>query len=172
MRLGRLVCGGRVLLACAALLGPAAAEARAAAGPPDYTGLVRPFMGTDSGSRDFGTGGGDGATFPGATLPFGMAQFSPDTFPSTTNFAGGYTFSDARIRGFSLDHFSGGGCAIFQDVPILPTVAPVTLPPVKPGSSDLQDRYLASFDHAHESAAPGDYGSSSTPARDRRSRAS
>jgi predicted alpha-1,2-mannosidase len=159
MRILRSVAQALVLAALPAALGPSGASARGptARSSPDYGSLVRPFMGTDSGARDFGTGGGAGATFPGATLPFGMAQFSPDTFPSITNFAGGYTFSDARIRGFSLDHFSGGGCAIFQDVPILPTTSPVTVAPVKPGSSDLENRYLASFDHARESASPGDY---------------
>ena len=153
MKLARHVARALVCVGLAAALAPVSASARAS----DYGSLVNPFMGTDSGALDFGTGGGAGATYPGATLPFGMAQFSPDTFPSTTNSAGGYTFSDARIRGFSLTHFSGGGCAVFQDVPILPTTSPVTLVPVKPGSSDLQARYLASFDHAQESASPGDY---------------
>lgn len=115
------------------------------------------FMGTGVGAPDFGTGGGSGATFPGASLPFGMVQFSPDTFPSTGNFAGGYTYSDTELRGFSLNHFSGAGCAIFQDLPILPTVAPVTVSPDKAGSSDLQARYVPRFNHANESAGPGLY---------------
>ena len=72
-------------------------------------GLVNPFVGTEASAPDFGTGGGAGNTFPGATLPFGMTAFGPDTIPSLTNFTAGYTYSDDQIRGFSLTHFSGAG---------------------------------------------------------------
>jgi len=53
---------------------------------------VDPFIGT----------GADGNTFPGATLPFGMIQWSPDTRPD-----GWYHYSDKTIRGFNLTHISG-----------------------------------------------------------------
>jgi len=90
----------------------------------DLADQVNLFTGTEARTADFGTGGGAGNTFPGAVAPFGMLQWSPDTVPGTTNFAGGYTWDDRRIRGFSLTHLSGAGCAIFQDVPILPTTVP------------------------------------------------
>src|SRR3954453_20024827 len=98
-----------LLLAFAA---PAAAE--------DFTQLVDPFVGTASGARDFGTGGGAGNTFPGAVVPFGMVQFSPDTWPGRDNFAGGYSYGDTRIQGFGLTPFSGAGCGILQDLPVTP----------------------------------------------------
>src|SRR5438552_7614373 len=66
---------------------------------------VDPFIGT----------GADGNTFPGATLPFGMIQWSPDTRPD-----GWYHYGDKTIRGFSLTHISGAGCPLYGDVPVLP----------------------------------------------------
>src|SRR5438045_9640464 len=59
---------------------------------PDLAQYVNPFVGTDN----------DGNTFPGATVPFGMVQWSPDT---TAN--GFYHYRDSKIRGFSLTHLSG-----------------------------------------------------------------
>ena len=115
-------------------------------------------MGTGTGAPEFVTGAGSGSTFPGAVLPFGMTQFSPDTIPSTTNISGGYSYGDRALRGFSLTHFSGAGCAIYQDVPILPTTAPVDVSPAVTGSSDLNPSYVPRFDHRHETATPGAYG--------------
>ncbi|HEX2414960.1 MAG TPA: GH92 family glycosyl hydrolase [Thermoleophilaceae bacterium] len=122
----------------------------------DLARHVNVFAGTDSGAPDFGTGGGAGNTFPAATVPHGMVQFGPDTFPSTVNFAGGYSYGDKRLRGFSLLH-SGGGCAHYQDVPFLPTTAPVRRSPALAGSSDVRPEFLPSFSHRRESAAPGSY---------------
>ncbi|MDQ3936219.1 MAG: glycoside hydrolase family 92 protein, partial [Actinomycetota bacterium] len=146
MRLGPGTATLLVALACA----PGAAAA-------DRGRYVDVFAGTRAGAADFGTGGGAGNTFPGATVPFGMVQWSPDTDPSTENFSGGYSHGDSRIRGFSLTHLSGAGCAALRDVPFLPTTAPVTRAPGRPGSSDVDPAYLASFSHADESARPGAY---------------
>jgi predicted alpha-1,2-mannosidase len=129
----------------------------AAAAAPDPARLVNPFVGTASGVPDFGTGGGIGATFPGAVVPFGMVQFSPDTAPSRGNFAGGYSYDDERLRGFGLTHFSGAGCAVMQDLPILPTTARVDRSPALRGSSDVDPHYTPDFDHATERAVPGSY---------------
>ena len=124
----------------------------------DLAGHVNPFNGTQAGAADFGTGGGAGNTFPGATMPFGMVQFSPDTLPGVDAFGGGYSYADSKLKGFSLKHMSGPGCAAYGDVPITPTTAPVGVGPVvKTGSVDLADQYTAGFSHADESAAPGDY---------------
>ena len=128
-----------------------------AAAKRDYAGYVNPFVGTLQSAPDFGTGGGAGNTFPGAVVPFGMLQWSPDTFPSVENFAGGYSWNDSQMRGFGLTHFSGGGCASFQDVPILPTTAPIDRSPAKRSSSDLEPQYVPSFSHADEEASPGHY---------------
>src|SRR3954454_24150053 len=131
------------------------------AAPPeaaeDFTPFVDPFVGTASGARDFGTGGGAGNTFPGAVVPFGMVQFSPDTSPGRDNFAGGYSYGERRIKGFGLTHFSGAGCGLLQDLPITPTVASVDRSPAVPGSATLDPRFAATYSHASEHASPGDY---------------
>jgi predicted alpha-1,2-mannosidase len=130
------------------------AATAAAAGPSAH---VNPFTGTAPRTADFGTGGGAGNGFPGASAPFGMLQWSPDTLPGLVNAPGGYTWDDTTIRGFSLTHLSGAGCTIFQDVPILPTTEPIAVSPSVAGTWDVEPRYLASFSHADEAAEPGWY---------------
>lgn len=90
---------------------------------------------------------GDGNTFPGATLPFGMIQWSPDTGPNAW-----YYHSDHRIYGFSLTHISGAGCPVYGDFPVLPWPGGLTVSP-------HQNRalYTQAFDHSHEEAHPGYY---------------
>src|SRR3954452_18897506 len=114
----------------------------------DFTPLVDPFVGTASGARDFGTGGGAGNTFPGAVVPFGMVQFSPDTSPGRVNFAGGYSYADSHIKGFGLTHFSGAGCGLLQTLPITPTVAPIDRSPALRGSPSLDGRFVPRFRHS------------------------
>ncbi len=127
----------------------AAAPARAAS--------VDTRIGTAEGAADFGTGGGAGATYPGPVAPFGMVQLSPDTFPSTENPAGGYSYADHQIKGFSLTHLSGAGCAGLQDVPLLPTTHAIDASPSAGDTFDVDPRYLSTFGHAGEVARPGDY---------------
>src|SRR5262249_48201012 len=69
----------------------------------------------------------------------------------------GYTWEDTQLRGFSLTHLSGAGCAIFQDVPILPTTVPVTQSPSVAGTYDVLPAYLPTFNHDDEHAEPGYY---------------
>ncbi|HEY9476668.1 MAG TPA: hypothetical protein VIS06_22815, partial [Mycobacteriales bacterium] len=115
----------------------------------DLASRVNPFVGTAPAGRDFGTGGGAGDTFPGAAVPFGMVQWSPDTVRSQP---GGYLYTDDQIRGFSLTHFSGAGCVAFGDIPFLPLADTVTSSPASdPG------RYVAGFSHRDEQASPGYY---------------
>ncbi len=108
------------------------AAAPAPAGQP--TDLVNPFIGSDE----------EGNTFPGATVPFGMVQLSPDTGHST-----GYDWDQDRIRGFSATHLSGAGCAAGGDLPVLPTTGAIT-------STD-DARYAAGYAHGNETASPGYY---------------
>jgi predicted alpha-1,2-mannosidase len=68
-------------------------------------------------TRTWTTGGGN--TFPGAEVPFGMVQWSPDTMPGRSA-GGGYTYGDSSITGYSLTHISGPGCGAAGDVPMLP----------------------------------------------------
>jgi len=125
--------------------------------PPDYASLVNPFTGTAEDAPDFGTGGGAGNTFPGAVVPFGMLQWSPDTFPGSVNSPGGYSYEDERIRGFSLTHLSGAGCPELQDFPFLPTTLPVDVSPAVANSYDVNPIYVPEFDHGEEKAEPGYY---------------
>lgn len=113
------------------------------------TSLVDTFVGT-SGTPV----GGPIDTFPGADLPFGMVQWSPDT-PSQ-NAGGGYEYSDREITGFSLTHLSGPGCNVFGDFAILPSVGTIPSDP-----SSLRQP----FTHSTEVSAPGWYAVSlGTPA--------
>jgi predicted alpha-1,2-mannosidase len=68
-------------------------------------------------TRTWTTGGGN--TFPGADVPFGMVQWSPDTMPSRSA-GGGYSYGDTSITGYSLTHISGPGCGAAGDIPMLP----------------------------------------------------
>src|SRR6476620_2549508 len=99
---------------------------------------VDPFIGT----------GADGNTFPGATLPFGMIQWSPDTRSD-----GWYHFGDKTTRGFSLTHISGAGCPIYGDVPILPWPQYSLYTHASMGQS--ADHDALSFSHESEVAHPG-----------------
>ncbi|GAA0220282.1 GH92 family glycosyl hydrolase [Saccharothrix mutabilis subsp. mutabilis] len=129
-----------------AVLHPVQAKARS----DDPARLVNPFVGTQPGGPDHGTGGGAGNNFPGADVPFGMVQWSPDT---VTRQHGGYAYQDNRIKGFSLTHLSGAGCSTYQDIPIMPFVGEVTTSPATDPA-----RYVSTFSHANESASPGYYG--------------
>ncbi len=110
----------------------------------DPAALVDPIDGTGVGSVSPGAIG----EFPGADLPFGMIQWSPDTTPNRAGAGGGYAYSDSHISGFSLTHLSGTGCAAYGDVPILPTVGPIGPAPA---------RTTDSFSHSSEQSAPGRY---------------
>jgi predicted alpha-1,2-mannosidase len=111
----------------------------------DLTRYVNPFVGTGAGGQDFGFGAAGGNTFPGATLPFGMTQFSPDTASGRIR-PSGYGYADSIIRGFSLTHLSGAGCPIFGDIPFMPATGSVA-----------NAVYGAGFSHRDESASPGAY---------------
>ncbi len=116
---------------------------------PDVTSYVNPFVGTMDGGPDFGHGGGAGMDFPGAVVPFGMMQWSPDTVRSS---GGGYKYEDDRLRGFSMTHISGPGCTGAQDFPVTPISGPITTSPATHGTD-----YVQTFSHANEQATPGSY---------------
>jgi predicted alpha-1,2-mannosidase len=90
---------------------------------------------------------GDGNTFPGASLPFGMVQWSPDTGDN-----GWYFYNKTKIYGFGMTHLSGAGCPLYGDVPILPITQELTASP-----ATALESYAQSFDHTHEEAHPGYY---------------
>jgi predicted alpha-1,2-mannosidase len=122
---------------------PAAASQPPASADADPAALVHPLDGTATGPVSPGTVG----EFPGADVPFGMLQWSPDTSPNTVQAGGGYDYDDSSINGFSLTHLSGTGCPSYQDIPILPTEGAVTTPATA----------VARFSHQQEHASPGRY---------------
>ncbi|HEY3864065.1 MAG TPA: GH92 family glycosyl hydrolase [Verrucomicrobiae bacterium] len=89
-----------------------------------------------------------GHTYPGATVPFGMVQLSPDTPLQGWDGCSGYHYSDNAILGFSHTHLSGTGAGCLGDVLLMPTVGDVQF-------SDR--RYRSPFSHEREHATPGDY---------------
>ena len=115
----------------------------------NLTQYVNPFIGTAPGGSSFGFSGDSGDTFPGATYPMGMVQWSPDT---TSNLPGGYYYPDSTIKGFSLTHFSGRGCTVYQDIPFMPYVGTIDVSPATHSSI-----YNSRFSHSSESAHPGYY---------------
>jgi predicted alpha-1,2-mannosidase len=154
--MGKGACLKQVMPAVlAVLMSPALAasgmqHASGSAGPPrsrvvvtrDPAALVNPFTGTGSGGKTEGRVD----AFPGATLPFGMIQWSPDT-PSRPA-GGGYYYGDSRITGFSLTHVSGPGCAIGGAIPVLPVAGAL---PARPSTA------AEPFRHSSETAHPGYY---------------
>lgn len=111
----------------------------------DYTKWVDPMIGT----------GGHGHTFPGATVPFGMVQVSPDTRWEDWDGSSGYHYSDKTIMGFSQTHLSGTGAPEYCDVLLMPTVGHVQMLPGD--ENDPQSGYRSAFRHENEQAAPGYY---------------
>ena len=99
--------------------------------------------------------GGHGHTFPGASVPFGMVQLSPDTFNDGWDWCSGYHADDTSIMGFSHTHLSGTGCGDLLDFLVTPRTGEVRLVPgerTAPGTG-----YRSVFDKKTESAKPGYY---------------
>lgn len=109
------------------------------------TDYVNPFIGT----------GGHGHTFPGATVPFGMVQLSPDTRLTGWDGCSGYHYSDSIIFGFSHTHLSGTGCSDYGDILVVPQVGSLVLSNGLPDNP--QAGYGSPFKHENEEARPGYY---------------
>ncbi|MFH1195127.1 MAG: GH92 family glycosyl hydrolase [bacterium] len=108
-------------------------------------GYVNPFIGTDA----------HGHTFPGATLPNGMVQLSPDTGIEDWDWCSGYHYSDSSIIGFSHTHLSGTGCADYGDILLMPTTGELK---TDAGTKDNPDLgYRSRFSHKNEIAKAGYY---------------
>jgi len=100
---------------------------------------VNPMIGT----------GGHGHTYPGATVPFGMVQLSPDTrIDGSWDGCSGYHHDDSVIYGFSHTHLNGTGCTDYGDIMLMPTM----------GKHDfIPDQYGSKFSHSNEKATAGFY---------------
>jgi predicted alpha-1,2-mannosidase len=106
---------------------------------------VDPFIGTANAKTGAAVlNGGAGSVFPGASMPFGMVELSPDT-PSAA--PPGYDHADTTVLGFNFTHLSGAGCLAMRDVPLLPIV----------GALDPSNDPSAGFSHGNELASPGFY---------------
>ena len=123
---------------------------------PAQTEYVNPLIGTD----------GMGHTFPGACVPFGIVQLSPDTdtIPHNVNgiyqpgvyaYCAGYQYADSTIVGFSHTHFSGTGHSDLGDLLVMPTTGPLRLHPGT--AADPDGGYRSRYSHSTEHATPGYY---------------
>ncbi|MCD4683389.1 MAG: GH92 family glycosyl hydrolase, partial [Bacteroidales bacterium] len=110
----------------------------------DIAKFINPFIGTDA----------HGHTFPGAGLPFGMVQLSPDTRLEGWDGCSGYHYSDSIVFGFSHTHLSGTGVPDYGDILLMPTVGEIQ---VKNGSENTDKGYASKFNHENENATAGYY---------------
>lgn len=124
----------------------------------DPTVYADPMLGTANNELDIiGFGGNRGNTFPGAVVPFGMIQWSPDTGYNDLGsgkapLGSGYDYDKKSIAGFSLTHIDGPGCDIAQNVPFLPIVGDLRKSP----ATNFED-YGSSYRRENETAIPGYY---------------
>jgi predicted alpha-1,2-mannosidase len=135
-----------------AILLPLAAGAQT----KNYLPYVNPLIGTER----------MGHTYPGATVPFGAVQLSPDTDtipyetggkynPDVYKYCAGYQYSDKTIVGFSHTHFSGTGHSDLGDLLIMPSTGPLQL---NPGTADHPESgFRSTFSHNQEKAEAGYY---------------
>ena len=105
----------------------------------DYTKLVNVFIGT----------AGDGNTYPGASVPFGMVQLSPDTKTKGSHAYGGYYYPDSIILGFSHTHLNGVGEPEMRDLLFMPFI--------DTDKQNILNENGVSFTHANETGEPGYY---------------
>ena len=122
----------------------------------NYVQFVNPLIGTQK----------MGHTYPGAAVPFGSVQLSPDTDqqphningkynPDAYKYCAGYQYDDREIVGFSHTHFSGTGHSDLGDFLVMPTVGPLQLEPGK--KNDPKSGFRSAFSHANETAEAGYY---------------
>lgn len=124
--------------------------------PENVIQYVNPLIGTQK----------MGHTYPGATVPFGMVQLSPETDTLSYEHRGkynkpvyqycaGYQYDDPTIVGFSHTHFSGTGHSDLGDILVMPTQGALQL---NPGTEDNPDGgYRSRFSHSSEVAEPNYY---------------
>ena len=111
----------------------------------DLINFVDPFIGT----------GGHGHTYPGATVPFGMLQPSPDNGISSWDWCSGYHYSDSVVAGFSQLHLSGTGIGDLADILFMPINKKVDLTTKVTSRDSLP--YKSGYNHTNETSKPGYY---------------
>jgi len=122
----------------------------------NFSQFVNPFIGTQR----------MGHTYPGATVPFGMVQLSPDTDTISYEkdgkyngevyaYCAGYQYDDPTIVGFSHTHFSGTGHSDLGDFLVMPTTGDLQL---NPGvAANPASGYRSAYSHENETAQPAYY---------------
>lgn len=130
MKLKTLICATTAFWACCSCTSGELS-------PVDY---VDPFIGT----------GFHGHTYPGATVPFGAVQLSPDTRAGNWDACSGYHYNDTTLKGFSHTHLSGTGCIDLGDILFRPTT-------LKPDLTTESIYQPAAFSHKDEDASAGYY---------------
>ena len=140
-----LACAARDAFALPTSFDPFLASSLDPVGAIDHTKLVKIAIGT----------GGHGHCFPGATMPFGAVQLSPDTGVRDWDHCSGYHFDDKAILGFSHTHLSGTGCIDMLDFLLMPATDDFHFDPH--AAVDSAASYRANFSHTDEVAEPGYY---------------
>ena len=120
-----------MFFACSVLLAGCATKKN----PVDY---VDPMIGT----------GAHGHTYPGATIPFGMVQLSPDTRIDSWDGCSGYHYTDSTILGFSHTHLSGTGVGDYGDIRLMPTIGKVLFDPGT--EAEPETGYRSRFSHDND----------------------
>ena len=133
----------RLLAFCLAVLGLFACSKESGNGEKKFTSYVNTFDGTD----------GPGNTYPGAVVPFGMVQLSPDNGLPGWDRIAGYFWQDSTIAGFSHTHLSGTGAGDMYDLLIMPINSRFT----ESLTPDGDYRPYSKFTHERETASPGYY---------------
>ena len=106
---------------------------------------VNPMIGTDN----------HGHVFIGANVPFGAVNVGPNELGQGWDWCSGYNYSDTRIKGFSMLHLSGPGCADLGDVCLMPVVGKVTLQ--RGNENDENSGFFSTFSRQNETVRPGYY---------------
>ena len=130
------------LCACTQPTPIATVDTPQAVDPLEY---VDPFIGTD----------GKGKTYPGATVPYGMVQLSPDNGRTGWDWISGYFYPDNIIAGFSHTHLSGTGAGDLYDISFMPLTRPFHREKTEGGPED--GTIVSRFSHQNEQASPGYY---------------
>jgi predicted alpha-1,2-mannosidase len=135
----------KIRVVCVWLLAACGLPSASVHGAPAPVAEALPMVGT----------GGHGHTYPGATVPFGFVQLSPDTRDKGWDACSGYYYSDTNIMGFSHTHLSGTGCTALGDLLIMPVTGALN---GATGYKPLTDeRFESPFSHDNELAEPGYY---------------
>ncbi|MEM8908378.1 MAG: glycoside hydrolase family 92 protein, partial [Bacteroidota bacterium] len=112
--------------------------------PDNVLNYVDPFIGTAD----------HGHVYPGATVPFGMVQLSPDNGTAGWDWCSGYNWADSIIVGFSHTHLSGTGIGDLLDISMMPMLEDLDF---QAASEPRTSTYAAKFSHDNEAASPGFY---------------